>query len=622
VTGESAARSARFVSLRVRLLGLVLLVIVPWLALVLYTQADERAAAIAGVRRDAMRVLDIVRGNQAAQIEAARQLLTTLARLPQLHAPATCESMLAQLLDAYSQYANFLTVDADGNVTCSAVPTRASINVRDRTYFERAVESRRFAVGDYQIGRITLVPAINYAYPLFRSDGSLDSMVVAAQGLSWLGTVAAELSLPAGAVFTLSDPRGTVLARVPPEPGLIGEPMPERDLLATLAGASEGGVLEAGDAQGVPRLWVHAPTIAGVNVGATIGVSKAAAFATIDRRLARNLLALGVVTLLGVAAAWYGGELMLRRVDALLAATRQLASGDLDARAKVAEERSELDLLARAFNGMAATLQARDRDLRVAEEKTRAAEVELAVTRAHLDIARQIQQALLPQVPLTLGNVRLAGRCMPAAAVGGDYFGYFPRAGNGVDSFVGDVAGHGVGAALLMAEARTTFLAERLASSSAADILGKLNALLYEDLDRSRMFMTACCATFDAAKRELSYANAGHPPAILLSAGQPQCTTISADGSLLGVDRDARFAEVRVKLREGDVVVFYTDGITERSNVAGELFGVDRLNELVVAHRDDEPEAMIDAVFEALHRFAGAREHEDDLTIVVMKQTA
>jgi serine phosphatase RsbU (regulator of sigma subunit) len=183
------------------------------------------------------------------------------------------------------------------------------------------------------------------------------------------------------------------------------------------------------------------------------------------------------------------------------------------------------------------------------------------------------------------------------------------------------VSGHGVGAALLMAEARTTFMAERLASASAADILGKLNALLYDDLDRAGLFMTACCATFDAARHELSYANAGHPPAILLRANESRCTTISADGVPLGIFDAPRYGEVKLGLRGGDIVAFYTDGITERTNAAGEFFGADRLHALIVAHRDDEPEAIIDAVFVELNRFAGAREHEDDLTIVVMKRS-
>jgi sigma-B regulation protein RsbU (phosphoserine phosphatase) len=271
---------------------------------------------------------------------------------------------------------------------------------------------------------------------------------------------------------------------------------------------------------------------------------------------------------------------------------------------------------------MSANLQARDRDLRIAEERTRTAEIELAVTRAHLDIAKQIQQSLLPEDPLTLAGVRFAGRCIPAGDVGGDYFGYFPRGRNSVDSFVGDVSGHGVGAALLMAEARTTFMAERLVAPSAAQILAKLNGLLHDDLDRAGLFMTACCATFDGGTRELSYANAGHPPALLLRADEAHCTLLDADGMLLGIRKEADFAELKVKLQRGDIVVFYTDGITETHNETDDLFGSDRLGEAVVTHRAEDPETLIASVLAALDRFAGVRPRDDDLTIVVMKLTA
>ena len=618
---DASARHARFVSLRARLLGFVVLLLAPWLALVLYTQADERRVAVANVDRDAMRVLERVTSQQEAQIEGARQLLAALARLPQWRARDTCNALLKEMQGAYPRYMNLLAVDAAGDVTCSAAPMRGPVNVSDRAYFERATSTRRFAVGDYQIGRITQLPSLNYAYPVYGADGKLETMIVAVQDLAWLAAAVTPLDLPADAILVLTDPHGTVLARIPADQGSIGQPVQERDVLAAFANkAPHRGVLEADDAHGTKRLWVHAPAIAGVNVGATIGMSRPAAFAEIDRRLMRHLTALGVVTVLALAAAWFGSKRLLAQVDTLVAATRRLASGDLDARVNPAGERNELDQLARAFDTMAATLQARERDLRIAEEKARAAEVELAVTSAQLEIAKQIQQALLPHDQLTSGGVRYAGRCIPAAAVGGDYFGYFARGGNRVDSFVGDVSGHGVGAALLMAEARTTFLAERLSSSSAADLLAKLNAMLHDDLDRAGHFMTACCATFDAGRRELSYANAGHPPAILLRSRETRCTTIAADGMPLGMSSEPRYEEVRLELRGGDIVVFYTDGITEQTNAAGEFFGVDRLKKLIVGHRDDEPEAIIDAVFSELNRFADAREHEDDLTIVVMKR--
>lgn len=620
---ESAPAQTRFFSLRLRLLGLVVLMLVPWLVLVVYTQADERTAAIANVNDDAMRLIRIVTSNQAAQIEAARQLLTAFGRLPQLRTTdaAACNALMAEMLTAYPLYLNIGVADPNGNLVCSALPFKSPINVADRAYYKMAIEMRGFAIGDYQIGRITQLPAISYAYPLLDRSGQLEGVVFAVQSLSWLTAALSNVAFPPGAILMVTDRNGTVLARMPDAGDWVGKTLPEAQVLDIVSDQRDGGLFEADDAQGVSRLWAHAPLIAGLDLHATIGTSRAVAFADIDRRFIRNFVGLGLVTLVALVAAWSGGRYILRRVDALVEGTRKLASGELGTRVPALSGRSELELLAGAFNIMAATLQARERELRIAEERTRKAEIELAVTRAHMDIAKQIQRSLLPEDPLTMACVRYAGRCIPAAAVGGDYFGYFPRGGYGVDSLVGDVSGHGVGAALLMAEARTMFLAERLVSPSAAQILAKLNSLLYDDLDRAGHFISASCAIFDAETRELSYANAGHPPALLLRAGETRCTTLDADGILLGIRKDMDFTEVKVMLQAGDIVVTYTDGITETQNGAGDMFGVGRLGEAVARHRADDPEILVASVLTALDGFAGGTQHDDDLTIVVMKLT-
>src|SRR5262245_37554915 len=129
---------SRYFSLRVRLLALVLLLVLPWLVLMGYTQVEERKAAVANVNEDALRFIHIVTTNQATQVEAARQLLMAFARLPQLHSkdPATCNALLAEMLKAYPSYLNFAVADANGNLYCSAIPFKGSINVADRTYFK------------------------------------------------------------------------------------------------------------------------------------------------------------------------------------------------------------------------------------------------------------------------------------------------------------------------------------------------------------------------------------------------------------------------------------------------------------------------------------------------------
>jgi serine phosphatase RsbU (regulator of sigma subunit) len=527
------------------------------------------------------------------------------------------------MLSAYPLYFNFGVADPAGNVRCSAIPLRSQVNVADRPYFQAALATRGFAIGDYQIGRITGQPALNYAYPISNTHGDVEAVVFAAQGLDWLTSALESMEFPPRAELVVTDRLGTVLARQPPAEGAIGKPMLEQAAFARLSEQRQGGVFEADDAQGNLRLWAHAPLIAGHDLHAAIGVPKAVAFADVDRRVRRNLAGLALVTVAALAAAWFGSRFfLLRQIDELVAASGRLAAGELGTRAPLLGGRgNELELLARAFNTMSATLETREHDLRIAEERTRVAEIQLAVTRAQMEIAREIQRTLLPDHPLNLAGVRFAGRCSPAVEVGGDYVGYFARGHDSADSFVSDISGHGVGAALLMAEARSAFMAQRLISASAAKILDKLNELLFDDLDRATLFMTACCSTFDVRTSELSYANAGHPPGLLLRADQDRCGLMQASGILLGISKTAKFEETLTVLNEGDIVVFYTDGITERASESGEFFGVDRLGDAVVAHRHEDPEALVTAVLDVVARFGGRRPSEDDVTIVAMKVT-
>jgi serine phosphatase RsbU (regulator of sigma subunit) len=173
----------------------------------------------------------------------------------------------------------------------------------------------------------------------------------------------------------------------------------------------------------------------------------------------------------------------------------------------------------------------------------------------------------------------------------------------------------------MMAEARTTFMSARLVEGSAAAVLSKINDVLHDDLDRAQLFMTASCMAFDAATGVLTYANAGHPAALVLQAGQSRCVPLHAEGVLLGIQKNARFEQVELPMQAGDVVVFYTDGITEVCNEAGDFFGVRRLEEAIVSNARREPEPLIDAVLAELGRFAAGRPFDDDCTIVVMQVT-
>jgi|GEM_PF-4978968 len=265
-----------------------------------------------------------------------------------------------------------------------------------------------------------------------------------------------------------------------------------------------------------------------------------------------------------------------------------------------------------------------DRDLTQrmqAEEAARSAEVKLAGVRKEITIAREIQESLFPGEPLLLPDVRIAGYCLPAAQVGGDYFDYFRRGDNRIDVVIADVSGHSVGAALFMVETRSTLRARTRPDGSAAETLACLNESLHEDLDHAGFFITMFYMHYNPVTRQLNYANAGHTPPFLFREGEAAYSILDADGLILGVKNVVRFEERTLSLSSGDIVFLYTDGIIEADNVDGEFYRTERLADVLVRCRHLEPEALIDQVMEDLRSFCNRECFTDDVTMVVMKVT-
>jgi len=351
-----------FSSLRVRLLLLVLLAIIPALGLILYTASEQRRLAATNVQEGALRLARLASSDQGRLIDGARQLLIGLAQLREVrhHNSRACRAFFADLLKQYPLYANLGAVKPDGDVFCSALPFRGRINVADRTYFRRAVETRDFAIGEYQIGRVTGKATVNFGYPVLDQAGQVQAVVFAALDLAWLNQLAAKAQLPEGAALIAIDQNGTILAHYPDPEKWVGKSMPEAPIVKTIL-TQRTGVAEALGPDGIPRLYGFTPLLgtreaSGVYV--SISISKAVAFAEVNRMLARNLAGLGLVGLLALVAAWVGGDLfILRRVNALVGATKRLAAGDLSARTRLPYGQGELSQLARAFDEMAESLQ-------------------------------------------------------------------------------------------------------------------------------------------------------------------------------------------------------------------------------------------------------------------------
>jgi len=246
--------------------------------------------------------------------------------------------------------------------------------------------------------------------------------------------------------------------------------------------------------------------------------------------------------------------------------------------------------------------------------------------RHEMEIARQIQLSLLPSVPLRMEGAQVAGYCLPAVHVGGDYFDYFATE-EGVDIVIADVSGHSVGAALIMAETRSTLKmgADWMAKGQARlrhgakRTLSVLNDLLFEDLNRASFFISMFYLTYHSDTRRIHYANAGHNRPLLLRKGKRNCTELDAEGLILGVKKGVTFEEKTLSLSEGDMVLLYTDGITEARNKQGEFFGESRLCELVIAHAHASPQELIQIVVDELGRFCQSKSFDDDISLVVLK---
>jgi signal transduction histidine kinase/CheY-like chemotaxis protein len=345
------------------LLLLVFFAVVPSFGLILYTAWEARRAAALELQAELLRSARLVSTHHERLVEGVRHLLVGLAQLREVlegDGPA-CSAIMADLLHEDPAYANLAAVAPDGRVFCSALPVPASLSVSDRAYFRRALETRRFVAGDYQIGRATMKPTINFAYPVYRG-AELRAILVAAVDLAWLNHVSARATWPAGSTVTVFDGNGTVLARHGDPLRQVGtSAAAEPSYRALHAGGGEG-TFEAAGLDGRRKLFAFA-SLGGIPesspVYCVVGIPKAAAFAGIDRTLRFNLLALALVTAAGLAAACIIGELtVLKHARGLVAATRRIAAGDLAVRTNLSRA-GELGELAAAFDDMAERLEAR-----------------------------------------------------------------------------------------------------------------------------------------------------------------------------------------------------------------------------------------------------------------------
>lgn len=235
-----------------------------------------------------------------------------------------------------------------------------------------------------------------------------------------------------------------------------------------------------------------------------------------------------------------------------------------------------------------------------------------------LEIARQVQQELYP-APLSLPGIDVAGCAYPADETGGDFYDFIPAADGGLWIVVGDVSGHGIGSALVMAETRAYIRSYAKMGLNAGELLDRVNQELTADPGKER-FVPTIIVRLDLASSSLTYANAGHIPGYLLDASGEVLVVMKQTGIPLGCLPDYHYGvSESIEVSSGTLVSLFTDGITEARGTDNTEFGFDQVLELVKLHRLTGAHNVVEQLYQAVRSFSGDRPQEDDITFVVCK---
>ncbi|MBI4873051.1 MAG: SpoIIE family protein phosphatase [Acidobacteria bacterium] len=309
---------------------------------------------------------------------------------------------------------------------------------------------------------------------------------------------------------------------------------------------------------------------------------------------------------------------ILNAVHGLYQATLRVKEADFSHRIEVKRD-DQLAELSRSFNDMTGNLE---RLLEVSKEKER--------LQSELEIAREVQAQLYPKSAPLLQTLALRACCNPARIVSGDYYDYQSLGEHRIALAIGDVAGKGISAALLMATVESSVRTqirhclEGMAGGgnghepvSTSKLVARLNQQLYAHTSPEK-YATFLFGVYEETGGVLTYTNAGHLPPILIRRGEPR--VLEVNGMVVGAFPFAQWDESRLQLESGDLLVCYTDGVTEPENEYGEMFGDQRLTELLVRHASRDSEEIVATITESVRQWTGSSDLQDDMTLLLARR--
>ena len=311
----------------------------------------------------------------------------------------------------------------------------------------------------------------------------------------------------------------------------------------------------------------------------------------------------GVIIIVVMVALFFSRSIT-RNVQELVTASRRIASGDFTARAEI-RSGDELGELGRTFNRMVPELE------------------EHVQIKQALDVAMEIQQNFLPQSMPNIPGVDVAGMSLYCDETGGDFYDFLDfccREKDTLGVVVGDVSGHGISAALLMATARALLRCRVTQSGDIATIINDVNGMLAEDTVRTSQFLTLFYMELEASRKRLHWVRAGHDAALLYDPSTDRTEKLMGKGLSMGIDWQHHYAtNTRENLASGQVIAIGTDGIWETVNHENEMFGKHRFEAIMRNHHQKPAKDIVKVVTDELRRFRGKKKQMDDATLVVIK---
>jgi len=312
-----------------------------------------------------------------------------------------------------------------------------------------------------------------------------------------------------------------------------------------------------------------------------------------------------------------------------LRATRLLELSEQKLRSVLAQQPALLYHAVQVLSGrlreadkqMIADLQDKNQELARAYRELQEAQsalVEKKRLEQELDFARELQQSILPQTFPDAPGFGLAARSRPAWRVGGDFYDVIPLSKGRIGLVMADVSDKGMPAALYMALAHSLIHAEARHRASPRQVLLSTHRLLLE-MSQADMFVTVFYGVLDPALGTIRYARAGHDYPLLLRSTTGECRFLTSDGVALGFVEKVSLQESSVDLLPGDLLVLYTDGITDAPSPEGEFFGVERLIDAIRGFTELSAEAVCDGIFESVQSFQAGAAQYDDMALLVLK---